>query len=284
MRFFGSPTLDGQLGTNTIFMPNLNFWSVGSKTRLTVTVHDLSFLVDPTWFTPRERLWHKTIDLKGLLRRANAIITLSEHTKRELIGLLDIDDDKIHHIAPGVPQVTSSGQKAFDFPYILFLGAIEPRKNIAGALAAFELLAQRNKDFHFVLAGPCRMDNEQWTMNKSDRIHFLNQVSPEQKGALLRNAKALFFPSLYEGFGFPAVEAMSVGVPVVASSSAALPETIGSAGLLLDPMDTSGFAGALEQVLSDNILRETLIARGYERIKDLSWERCAKETMKVICE
>lgn len=310
MRFFGSPTIDGMLGEKNIFMPNLNFWSVGSKARLTVTVHDLSFLVDPTWFTPRERLWHRLINLKGLLRRADAIITLSRHTKSELVDLLNIDEEKIHHIAPGVPMVSQShpssplfqgrnqifnplfekeGVGGVPFPYILFLGAIEARKNIAGALAAFELLAKEDPNIHFVLAGPRpnrRGKTSPIFANRSfasaDRIHFLGQVDAEQKGALLRNAKALFLPSFYEGFGFPAIEAMSVGVPVVASSAGALSETVGNAGLLLDPMDTSGFANALHQILSDEQLRQTLIARGYERIKDFSWERCAEETLKII--
>jgi glycosyltransferase involved in cell wall biosynthesis len=119
-------------------------------------------------------------------------------------------------------------------------------------------------------------------MDNSDRIHFLDQVSAEQKSVLLKNAKALFFPSLYEGFGFPALEAMSAGAPIVASSAGALPETIGNAGILLDPRGTGAFAEALDQVLNDNALRRILIDRGFERAKNFSWEKCAEETIKII--
>jgi glycosyltransferase involved in cell wall biosynthesis len=321
MRVLGSPTLDGQLGTNRVFMPNLNFWAVGEQANLTVTVHDLSFLVDPTWYSAKERAWHRAIDVPGLLRRADNIITLSRHTKRELVEMLDIDEGKIHHIAPGVPlssfprrresndnrsndrpieldprrslsrATTRDGgdektidEKPFDFPYILFIGALERRKNIAGALAAFAAAAERIPNTHFVLAGAgpstWPVANGSWY----ERVHFLGPVTPERKGALLRNASALFLPSFYEGFGFPPLEAMSVGVPVVASSAGALPETIGSAGLLLDPQDTGGFADALVAACTDQELRQILKNRGEERANSFSWSRCADETFRLLAQ
>lgn len=281
MRWLGSPTLDGQLGTPNIFMPNLNFWSVGLDAKLTVTVHDLSFLVDPTWYSPRGRAWHALANATGLIRRADQIITLSEHTKTELVELMDIDEKRIHHIRPGLPAILSADERPCEFPYILFLGVLEKRKNIAGALRAFELFAQKNKDVHFVLAGP-QSTTYHLQPTTSSRVHLLGAVSEAKKAALLRHATALFLPSFYEGFGFPPLEAMSVGVPVVASTAGALPETVGNAGILLDPIDLGGFADALAEICASNDLRQTLIARGYEQIKPFSWNQCARETLKVI--
>jgi len=302
LAFFNYPKIDRLLGTETVWMPNLNFWSFGKGARVVLTIHDLSFLVDPSWYSVKERIWHKAIGAKELIARADKIITLSQHTANELNELLKVPAEKIAVIPPGVPPIKNSphpplsqgrdtdllplfekeGVRGILFPYILFLGAVEPRKNIEIALAAFDLLAQKNKDIHFVLAGPRRMNDERWKMDNSDRIHFLDQVSAEQKSVLLKNAKALFFPSLYEGFGFPALEAMSAGAPIVASSAGALPETIGNAGILLDPRGTGAFAEALDQVLNDNALRRILIDRGFERAKNFSWEKCAEETFKII--
>lgn len=282
MRFFGSPTIDAMLGTEKIFLPNLNFWSLGNRAKATVTVHDLSFLVEPTWFSPKERLWHASIDWRGLLRKATSIITLSEHTKRELSELADLDEKKIFHIPPGIPEVAEATEPGPAFPYILFLGVLEPRKNIGIALKSFDILAAKNPEMHFVLAGAISPRSRLPASKFPDRVHFLGQISAVGKGALLRGASALFLPSLYEGFGFPPLEAMSVGVPVVASSAGALPETIGSAGLLLDPADTQGFADALASVCYDNDVRQLLVARGYERANNFSWKKCADETLKII--
>ncbi len=286
LAFLNYPKIDEYLETPTVWLPNLNFWSFKKTARVILTVHDLSFLVNPSWYSAKERLWHRAINTKKLIARADKIITLSSHTARELTELLKVPTEKIAVIPPGVPPVVSSLHNPHgmspSFPYILFLGVIEPRKNIQTALAAFNLLAQKNKDIHFVLAGPRQMNHVPYTMNHPDRIHFLGQVTQEEKGALLRNARALFFPSFYEGFGFPALEAMTAGVPVVASSVGALPETIHDAGILLNPRDTGAFAEALDQVLSDNNLRQTLISRGYERVKNFSWEKCAAETVKTI--
>lgn len=173
-------------------------------------------------------------------------------------------------------------ERPFPFPYILWLGALERRKNVAGALAAFAAAADRIPNTHFVLVGS---GDKRWTIDDgrySNRIHFIGPVTPERKGALLRNAQCLFLPSFYEGFGFPPLEAMSVNVPVVASSAGALPETIGSAGLLLDPFDIGGFADALVAVCNDQNLRQKLINRGEERVKSFSWGRCADETYRLL--
>jgi glycosyltransferase involved in cell wall biosynthesis len=301
MRTLGSPTLDGQLGTRRVFMPNIGFWAVGPTASLTVTVHDLSFILDPSWYSPRARLWHGAIGFRGLLSRADRIITLSEYVKGELTDMLDIDPAKIHHIPPGIPEVSPSlrgteGDEAISrsprpygprddglgFPYILFLGVLEKRKNIAGALRAFELAAPKIPNTHFVLAGAGDVSCFMLHASCSDRIHFLGPVTQEKKAALFRGARALFMPSYHEGFGFPPLEAMSAGVPVIASASGALPETIGDAGLLLDPEDTGGFAEALCEIEGNEALRTKLIARGNERCRLFSWERCAKETWDII--
>ncbi len=306
MRCFGSPTLDGITGCKNVWMPNLNFWSIGSRAKLTVTVHDLSFLVEPTWFTPRERLWHRLLNARGLLKRADALITLSHHTKQELTELLDIDHERIHVIAPGIPSPhqpspqpspgTGEGDERSlpvgeenreSFPYILYLGALERRKNVVRAIQAFELAADRLPEMHFIIAGApgAGFDEMKFRIQDSgfkNRIHLTGPVSPGEKSALLKGATAFFFPSLYEGFGFPPLEAMSAGIPVVASAAGALPETIGNAAILLDPLDTGGFADALVAACTDTALRQTLIARGYERVKQFSWKHCAKETYKII--
>jgi len=291
MRTVGTPTVDGALGVDRVWMPNLNFWSVGRRARLAVTVQDLSFLVDPTWYSARERLWHRTIGVRSLLRRADAILTLSGHTKRELVELLNLPPERIHHLRPGIPAVapTTARHAAFtSFPYILFVGVVERRKNPVGAIRAFEAAAVRLPDHQLVFAGGPGAGAEEVraAIGRSPvggRIHLLGAVSHAAKGALLRGADALFLPSFYEGFGFPPLEAMSVGVPAVTSSASALPETVGNAALTLDPFDIGGFADALVAAITDPELRARLIARGYERVKEFSWDRCAEETWQVLC-
>lgn len=281
MAGLGYPQIDKYLGTETVFMPNINFWSVSKKSRLALTVHDLSFLVEPNWYSPKDRLWHRIIGAVSLIKRADRIIALSQHTARELNDLLNIPADKISVTPPGIPPLPQTGTTALPYPYVLFVGVVEPRKNIAIALKAFELLAQKNKDVHFVIAGHCP-NNQKPTTKNPERIHFLGQVSAQEKTGLMKNARVLFFPSLYEGFGFPALEAMSLGVPVVASSAGALPETVGNAGALLDPADVSGFAAALGELCDGGGWRDTLIARGFERVKLFSWEKCAQNTLKIL--
>lgn len=282
MRALGSPTLDGQTGAENIFMPNIGFWAAGPTASLTVTVHDLSFLIDPTWYSWRARCWHRAINLTGLLKRADRIVTLSEYVKGELTDLLDIDPANIHHIPPGIPPLQADEGRPFDFPYILFLGVLEKRKNIDGALRAFELAAARIPNTHFVLAGAGDCSSFMVNSSCSDRVHFLGPVTPGKKSALLRHATALFMPSFHEGFGFPPLEAMSVGVPVLASTAGALPETVGDAGLLLDPADVGGFAEMLAEICLNEALRAQLASRGLEHSRLFSWEHCAKATWELI--
>jgi alpha-1,3-rhamnosyl/mannosyltransferase len=279
--FLRKPEIDHYLGVESFWMPNQNYWSVSASCRLTLTVHDLSFLVEPNWYSAKERLWHRLIGAVELVRRADRIMTLSRHTARELEDVLKIPAEKISVIPPGVPPLQENETAALPYPYVLFVGVVEPRKNVATAIAAFDMLAETNKDVHFVIAGH-RSGRPAPKMRYPERVHLLGQVAPQEKTGLMKNARALFFPSLYEGFGFPALEAMSLGVPVVASSAGALPETVGDAGILLDPYDAYGFSRALAEVCDDKAWRETLIARGRERAKLFSWEKCAQDTLKIL--
>jgi len=293
MRLFGSPTIDGVTASSAVWMPNLNYWSVGPRTKLVVTVHDLSFLIEPQWYGLRARLWHVAVNARGLLRRADAIIALSAHTKRELIERLGLPTEKIHVIPPGIPTVPVSEAEIQDTrykiqtPFILYLGGIERRKNLVRAIQAFELAAERMPETRFIIAGMpgsgyAEIESTIRLSKFRDRIELIPSVTAEQKSSLLAHATAFFFPSLYEGFGFPPLEAMRAGVPVVASSAGALPETLGNAALLLDPMDVGGFAEALLSACVDTKCRQTLIARGLERVKDYSWERAAEATYSLL--
>lgn len=305
---FGRPKLDKMCGEkiDIWFSPNLNFTALSSKIKFILTVHDLSFELFPEFSTRKQYFWHKAVRPKKQCERAELIITPSENTKRDLVNYYKINPEKIKVIYPGIKKADKIAaslpagaprndnptdiRKKYNLPdkFILFLGTIEPRKNIIGLIEAFENLRTKYPIMdHLVIAGAPGWKNEgifaRAKISKySDKIHFINFVAPEDKNALYAAANLFVYPSFYEGFGFPVLEAMSIGTPVITSNRSSLPEISGSAAYLVDPTRPGQLALAMNELLNKRNLRDWHIQKGREQAGKFSWETAAGEWLNTL--
>jgi len=291
---FGRPKLDKMCDEkiDIWFSPNLNFTALSPKTKFILTVHDLSFEFFPEFSTRKQYLWHKAVRPKKQCGRAELIITPSENTKRDIVNYYKINPGKIKVIYPGIKQTSDNRdiKQKYNLPekFILFLGTIEPRKNIIGLIEAFEIL--RNKypaTDHLVIAGAPGWKNEEIfarakNSKYADKIHFINFVAPEDKNALYAAADLFVYPSFYEGFGFPVLEAMAAGTPVITSNRSSLPEIGGSAAYLIDPARPEQLARAMNELLTKQNLRDWHIQKGREQVNKFSWETAAEEWLNTL--
>lgn len=301
-RFISTPKLDYLAGsTDDLFWaPNPHFISLSVHIPFVLTMHDLSFERYPEFFSHKQRLWHKAVNPKELCHRAEHILAVSSHTKRDIIDLYNVQPERITVTHEGcddryrkipAPESLNEVRERLSLPkhFILHIGTFEPRKNHLGLLSAFELLKKDVKfsDLHLVLAGPSGWNNSEIhrAINESahrDKIHLLGFVNEEDKPALYRHAHAFVFPSFYEGFGLPVLEAMAVGTPVIASFTASLGEIVGDAGLLTDPYRPAELADAISSVLESPSLRAELAERGRKRAESFTWTACAERTIEVF--
>jgi glycosyltransferase involved in cell wall biosynthesis len=256
---------------------------------LVVTVHDLLPLRHPELFTSETRA-HTRLSLP-FVRRADRVLTNSEWTRGEVIDLLGLPPERVATTPFGVAERFRPDPAAHDRvrerhgvagPYVLCVGTREPRKNLVAALRAFERLARRRPDVELVLAGGRGWHGEELERALaavSDRVRTPGFVSDAELVDLYAAAACFVFPSLAEGFGFPVLEAMACGAPVVTSDNSALREVAGDAALLVDPHSSEAIAEALERVLEDPELRDDLRRRGLERRRAFTWEACADATV-----
>lgn len=261
------------------------------------TIHDLIFRFFPEYHLPLNR-WYLSLMLPRFMRRADAIIAVSENTKRDATRLLDISPDKIAVIHEGVnqsyrpitdPRQLGAVRAKYLLPqhFILYLGTIEPRKNLPTLVEAYRLLLDRDRMTPtLVIAG-----RKGWLyrpvfdrvrdLGLDTQVLFTDYIESSDLPALMSAAELFVFPSLYEGFGLPPLEAMACGTPVICSNTSSMPEVVGDGGLLFNPRDVSACADAMERVLKDDNLRAGLRARGLSQAARFTWERTARETLKV---
>jgi glycosyltransferase involved in cell wall biosynthesis len=249
-----------------------------------VTVHDLSFVRDPSLMGLRDRLVFRT-SVPRSARRAARVLAVSELTKRDLIELYAIPEDKIVVTPNGVDPIFSpAGPSPNGRPYALVVGTLQRRKDPEAAVKALALLG--DDDLRLVFAGPDKggragAEHAVERAGLAGRVEFRGHVPREELAALYRGAACLVFPSRYEGFGLPALEAMASGTPVVATRAGALPEVTGDAAILVDGPGPAELAGAIERAVAD---RERLIAAGLERAKRYTWAETARRTLAVYRE
>ncbi|MDO8565693.1 MAG: glycosyltransferase family 1 protein [Candidatus Moranbacteria bacterium] len=298
------PKLDKLLGgTDIFFLPNLNFASVSRKTRLVVTAHDLSFELFPETFSFKRRLWHFFINFRRLALSADKVIAISQSTKDDLMAQYGVSGEKIIVIQSGIgkqfhvmsrnDQELLRVKEKYHLPYkfILSLATFEPRKNILALIKAYEALLRLGHTaldkYALVIAGTRGWKNEEVfaTIAHSpyrEKILLPGFIADADKAALYNLASVFVYPSLYEGFGFPPLEAMACGVPVIVSHSSSLPEIVGNAGVLIDPYQPDELLQALHQVLTDQELTDTLHKKSETRATLFSWEKTVEETLSVF--
>ncbi len=254
-----------------------------------VTVHDLYFLAEPSDVRAEIRRDYAVLAARHA-RIADRVLVPSRYTAGLVQSRLGVPSERISVCPEGVPDwepgepMTSPRSLR---GHILFLGTLEPRKNVPGLLAAYARLVARLSDApKLILAGkvPAGADRTLAAIERAPlagRVEVRGYVPPGQRRALYEGAAMLVLPSRDEGFGLPAVEAMSLGVPVVASNRGALPEVVGGAGLLADPEDPDQLSAAMATILTDTSAAAALAARGRERARAFTWARCAALTREA---
>ena len=291
------PGLSQLFGSTDVFhWPNY-LLIPGSSRKHVITIFDLTFFLFPSYHPPsRVRAYSAGIPCSA--SQADAVIVISQHTKRDVMKHLRIPEEKIHviygaasprfhPISPhdGEPILSKYSLRLGE--YVLYVGNIEPRKNIIRLLEAYCKVMKRWRYlFPLVLAGGQGWRNdgiykraEELALGRD--VKFLGYVSDDDLPALMSGAALFVYPSLYEGFGMPPLEAMACGTPVITSNASSLPEVVGDAALLVDPHDVEGLAEAMHQVLRKSELREEMRKEGLARAKLFSWEETARETLNV---
>ncbi len=263
--------------------------------RAVITVHDLAFLLFPGLLTAESQRYYGQI--RRAVHSAEAIIAVSASTKRDLIAHTGAPAAKITVVyeaaGPAFRPVTDTAALAavrqkYGLPpdFVLFVGTIEPRKNLTTLLKAFQVSSFTFHALKLVIAGRQGWLYEETIAQARElgtAVQFIGGVLPEDLPALYSAARLFVLPSLYEGFGLPVLEAMACGTPVVCSHASSLPEVAGDAALLVEPHDVDGLAAALQRALSDEALRRQMIERGLAQAARFSWAKAARETLAVYC-
>lgn len=262
------PTLANVFGVNLdiFWLPNLNFYRFSETCPTVLTIHDLSWLHNHNFYNLKMRLWHRLIGVKNLLEKANGVLTVSHNTKRDIMRFFTINEDKIKVVYPGVESMDLDKVSAqrilapLKLPekYWLYLGTLEPRKNIISIIKAFEKFHQKYPEQNLLLVGGRGwLYRSIWSALKNKAyIHYLGYIDNPQKDALYFMSQGLLWPSLYEGFGFPPLEALAQGVPVIVSFKTSLPEILKDKALYVDPYNVADIYQSLCQLNIDSNLRQ----------------------------
>ena len=262
----------------------------GSSQRVVVTVHDLAFRLLPRLYPAAWRTLYRT-GLRRAARRADAIIAISSRTAADLVRMARVDPARIHVIplAASLPARPDDPEPALrrlriPRPYVLFVGTLEPRKNLVRLIRAYRRTAVR-LPHALVLTGPLGWHSQRLHREVAvpgpGRVILTGPVPEADLDALYRGAEAFCYPSLYEGFGLPVLEAMARGVPTITSSASSLPEIAGRAAVIVEPRSVRDLSAALERILTDGDEAVRLATMGRERAAEFSWRRTARMTIDV---
>jgi glycosyltransferase involved in cell wall biosynthesis len=291
------PKLSRLTNSEDLFHWTSNFLPPKGCRRQIMTLYDLTSLL-----FPKHHPWGRRVAHSMMIARsaavADGIIVISHHTKQDVMRYLGVPESKLYVVHPAASSLFASksvAQRSMalskyglpDKSYILFIGNIEPRKNLVRLLVAYsEARKQLTRRHRLVLVGGQGWQNAE-IFRKAEELDlgsdliFLGYVPDEDLPALMSGAVVFVYPSLYEGFGLPPLEAMACGTPVITSNVASLPEVVGDAAILIDPYDTAALASSLTRVLESRELRQELHERGIKRAELFSWENTARQTVKV---
>ncbi|PIU83500.1 MAG: hypothetical protein COS68_03770 [Elusimicrobia bacterium CG06_land_8_20_14_3_00_38_11] len=259
------------------------------KIKTVLTIHHyypVEGPLTPSGLNWREKFYFRCTDYS--IPVADFIITDSASTKSEIIRKFNARENRVAVIYPGPPDAAYRPlEKNQSGKYILFVGPINERKNLPRFLEAYSILVKKGLKHNLFIAGTGK-DNYMNLIKKlcselkiQDRIVFTGKISPQEVVHFYNNAEFLVYPSLYEGFGYPPLEAMACGCPVAASNATSIPEITGDAAVLFDPYNAEEIAQAMENLSKDSDLRQELIKKGFEQVKKFSWEKTAKQTLDV---
>lgn len=263
----------------------------GPAQRLVVTVHDVAFLARRDAYPARWRAAYRA-GLARTVRSADAVIAVSRHTAEDLVRRTRLREDRVHVVplAPSLPASDADPDQVLDRlkvrrPFVLSVGTLEPRKNLIRLIRAYRRLALRGLPHSLVLAGPAGWRHQPLMRELAEEapgtVLLTGRVPAGDLDALYRAADAFAYPSLYEGFGLPVLDALARGVPTVVSTSSSLPEVAGEAALLVDPLSEAGIAEALERAVTDPALAGRLREAGPARAARFSWAETARGTLEV---
>ena len=291
---------------DVFFSPNPSFTTLTSPTKHILTIHDLSFEFFPEFYSHKQRLWHQAINPRKQCQRASLILTPSEHTRDDLLRNYHIPKEKIKVIYPGLSEyfkekindrdgltATASMLKTkYSLPehFILFFGSLEPRKNTVGLVEAFEIFKKSNSNIpshHLVIAGSIGWKNQSILKRirqspYQNQIHIIPSIPAEEKAALYSLADLFIYPSFYEGFGFPILEAFAADLPVITSHLSSLPEVAENHAYLINPHKPIEIAQAIQIILMQPETKLRLIQGGREQMKKFTWQAAATQWLQTI--
>src|SRR3989344_406144 len=300
-RLFNRPHVDRLIGgVDVFFSPHFLLAPLSSDCRRITTIHDLSYIRFKEFFSWRRNLWHRfqTRPLNKI-NLTDKIIAVSQSTKQDLVEKYDFSSGNVGVIYSGISDSTFRPQeeelelfkKENNLPdkFVLFLAKLEPRKNIIGLIRAFNLLKSSDgfDDLHLVIAGSQgwlykNIYREAEASQYKNNIIFKNYIKDEDRKFYYSLASVFVYPSFFEGFGFPPLEAMACGTPVVTSFNSSLSEVVGDGAILVDPHNAVDISNAIKYILSDTSLRNLLIKKGLERSAYFTWDKCAERTLKAL--
>lgn len=279
-----------EIKIDAFWAPNLNFIKLRAGTKFFLTAHDLSFFIEPSFFTFKQRLWHILVGPKALFARANAMFPVSYSTALDL-ELSGVKKDKIFVINPGISKKyffnndseVSKFSNRYGLPekFVLTLASLGERKNLQGVIKAF-YKAKLDPEIKLVVAGFGTEKLKNKFKDLDTRIIFLGSVNEGEKLFLYKAAQFFIYPSFYEGFGLPILEAMAAGTPVIASGASGMLEVGGDAAILVDPHDMGEIASAIALLANSSDLREHLAVRGRKLASAKSWEESAKKLLQQL--
>lgn len=295
------PQIDKKMGVDVFLMPHINFISLSNDCSSILTVHDLSFLRYSEFFSCRKNFWHRMIGIKNIIKKFDRIVAVSENTKNDIIELCGEDPNKIkviysglnpefQQLNPGDPALEQIKQKyKLNNEFILYIGTLEPRKNIESAIKAFDRFCRNNpgSELELVVAGgkgwkSKQIDRVYKKMDHKKRVKFLGYIPGKDKIYLYNSALMFIYPSFYEGFGFPPLEAMACGTPVISSFASSLPEILDDAALLIDPYNINKLSRYIQELYFNRELREKMINKGLSLTKTYQWRRTVLNYLELF--
>ncbi|MBF0338931.1 MAG: glycosyltransferase family 4 protein [Nitrospirae bacterium] len=268
------------------------------RMRTVVTIHDMSHEYFPETFHPDVLSYLKRYMAESA-SKAHTLIAVSENTKMDILKFLNIPPSKVKVIHEGVSEefrlikatdLLNTIKDTYNLPdnFIFALGTIQPRKNIPRLLKAFAMLCEKPSFKHWlVISGAYGWKNKDVyssiaNLGITDRVRFTGYVNDIDLPGIYNLADVFVYPSLYEGFGLPIIEAMACGVPVVTSNVSSIPEIAGGCALLVNPMEVDDIAAAIEEILSDSAVRQSLTTRALQHVRKFTWQKCATETLTTL--